>query len=180
VRRKKQWAPDSADRELLTEHLFHEVQMTFFLAAQLAAPVTSRVDVSIRNAEIEACVLHLRELIDFFWGEHRRVRDDRAAFAADFFPRGEWERVRPERPAIMGKRLQLAPLAYDAAWEPPSEKVWDLVSQAFMLAAVVKRFVDAVDHRQFTPGFMNGMKICAEMFEHAHGGGQAGRSARAA
>jgi hypothetical protein len=177
--RKKQWTPDHADRELLTEHLFYVIQMTFFLAAQLATPVTSRVDVSIRNAEIEACARHLGELVEFFWGERRRTGDDRAAFAADFYPRGEWDRVRPQRPPLLAKRADIAGLAYDNEWIRPAEKVWDLVSQAYVLAAIVKRFVDTVDHTQLTPGYVNGMKICAEMFEHAHGG-QPGRSSLAA
>jgi hypothetical protein len=169
--RRREWTPDRADLEQLTEHLFHEVQMTFFLAGQLDTPTGARLDVSLRNAQIEACAVHLRHLIDFFWGEHTRSAADRAAFAADYFPEGEWASRRPPLPGILQKaladRVGFSRLSYERAWVPPADKLWDVVSQAFALAAVIVRFADTVDHSQFTPGYVNGMKICAEVFTGA-------------
>jgi hypothetical protein len=99
--RRKRWTPDADDRQGLTEHLFYEVQMAFFLAAQLDAPTGSRLDVSLRNAQIEAFNLHLRQLTEFFWGEPGRERAERYAYAVDFYSDGEWERVRPDLPTIL-------------------------------------------------------------------------------
>jgi hypothetical protein len=153
------------DRQGLTEHLFYEVQMTFFLAAQLDSPTGSRLDVSLRNAQVEAFTLHLRQLTEFFWGEPDRDRARRHAFAADYFADGEWEGLRPEMPSILAPDGSAFPrLGYEGSWIRPAEKVWDLVTQAFALAPVVIRFADTVDHSQFTTGYVNGMRICAEMF----------------
>jgi hypothetical protein len=93
--RRKRWNPDATDRQGLTEHLFYEIQMTFFLAAQLDSPTGSRIDVSLRNAQIEALALHLRQLTEFFWGEPGKEREERHAFAVDYFAEGEWARVAP-------------------------------------------------------------------------------------
>src|SRR4051812_45404636 len=165
MRRKRGWTPDAADREQLTEHLFYEVQMTFFLAAQLSTPTGSRLDVSLRNGQVEAFALHLRQLTEFFWGEPDRDRERRHAFAADYFADGEWARLRPQLPGILAPEgSAFARLSYDGSWVRPSDKVWDLVTQAFALAPAVIRFADAVDHSQFTAGYVSGMRICADMF----------------
>jgi hypothetical protein len=165
MRRRRGWTPDAADLEMLTEHLFYEVQMTFFLAAQLDTPTGSRLDASLRNAQIEALVLHLRQLTEFLWGEPEREREERHAFAADYFPDGEWVRLRPELPSILvPSGPGFARLGYGQAWVRPADKVWDLVTQAFAIAPVVKRFADSVDHSQFTAGYVSGMRICAEIF----------------
>jgi hypothetical protein len=167
MRRSKGWIPDAADLETLTEHLFYEVQMTFFLAGQLDAPTGSRIDVSARNAQIEAFTFHLRQLGEFFWGDPPRNRVDRVAFAADYFPDGNWERLRPELPAIIAKSVAApdgARLTYDRTWIRPADLLWDVVTQAFALAPVVIRFTDAVDHSQFAPGYLHGIRLCAEMY----------------
>jgi hypothetical protein len=163
--RRKRWTPDATDRQGLTEHLFYEIQMTFFLAAQLDTPTGSRLDVSLRNAQIEAFTLHLRQLTGFFWGEPGRTGEQRHAYAADYFPDGTWARLRPELPAILAAEGSAFPrLSYAEQWVRPADKVWDLVTQAFAIAPVVMRFADTVDHSQFTSGYVNGMRICAEMF----------------
>ena len=140
--------------------------MTFFLAAQLGAPTGSRLDVSLRNAQIESFTIHLRQLSEFFWGDPPRDRSERVAFASDYFSEGEWARLRPELPAIIAKAVA-APdgrLSYNRTWLRPADQVWDAVTQAFALAPVVIRFADTVDHAQFTPGYVNGMKLCAELY----------------
>jgi hypothetical protein len=72
---------------------------------------------------------------------------------------------RPELPSILVPDGPGFPrLGYGAEWVRPAEKVWDLVTQAFAMAPVVKRFADTVDHAQFTAGYVSGMRICAEMF----------------
>lgn len=172
--RRKRWTPDATDLQGLTEHLFYEVQITFFLAAELHAPTGSRIDASLRNAQSEALTLHVRQLTEFFWGEPDRDREVRHAFAADYFPDGRWARLRPELPAILVPDGSAFPrLNYEETWTRPADNVWDLVTQAFALAPVVIRFADVVDHSQFTSGYVNGMRICAEMFLNGQRGSPA-------
>jgi hypothetical protein len=175
--RRKRWTPDADDRQSLTEHLFYEVQMTFFLAAQLDTPTGSRLDISLRNAQVEAFTLHLRQLTEFFWGEPTRERAGGYAYASDYYRDGEWERLRPELPPILAPEGAAFPrLSYQGGWTRPADKVWDLVSQAFALAPVVIRFADTVERSQFTAGYAGGMRICAEMFVN---GGSTGDAAAA-
>ena len=165
MRRKPRWTPTAEDRQQLTEHLFYEIQLTFFLAGQLDSPTGSRLDASLRNAQIESLTLHLRQLTEFFWGDPDRERADRHAFASDYFADGEWERLRPGLPSILAPEgAGFSRLSYAKPWVRPADKVWDLVTQAFAIAPVVVRFADTVDHSQFTAGYVNGMRICAEMF----------------
>jgi hypothetical protein len=153
------------DRDGLTEHLFYEVQMTFFLAGQLDRPTGSRIDVSLRNAQVEAFTLHLRQLTEFFWGDPGRDREKLYAYAADYFPEGEWAALRPQVPSVLAPDGPgFARLSYEHTWTRPADKVWDLVTQAFALAPVVMLFADSVDHAQFTAGYVGGMRLCAEMF----------------
>jgi hypothetical protein len=73
--------------------------------------------------------------------------------------------MRPELPTILvPSGSGFARLGYEGAWLRPADRVWDLVTQAFALAPVLIRFADAVDHSQFTAGYVSGMRICAEMF----------------
>jgi hypothetical protein len=170
--RRKRWTPDATDRQGLTEHLFYEVQMTFFLAGQLDTPTGSRLDVSLRNAQVEALTLHLRQLIEFVFGDPGRERERRYAYASDYFPEGEWERLRPALPSVLAPEGPGFPrLSYEHAWTRPADNVWDLVTQAFALAPMVMRFADTVDHAEFTAGYVNGMRICAEMFLNGQRGG---------
>ena len=153
--------------------------MTFFLAGELSAPTGPRLDVSLRNAQIEAFTHHLRSLSQFFWGDPPAAVDryERDAFAADYFPEGAWARYRPELPPIIAKTVgapDTSALTYSNAWVRPAEVLWDAVAQAFALAPVVMRFADAVDHEQFTPGYVHGMRLCAEMFVKGERGAGAG------
>ena len=163
--RRREWSPGRDDLEALADQLFYEVQMTFFLADQLAAPTGTRVDLSLRNAQIEAFSFHLQQLVEFFWGERRRSATERDAFAADFFPGGEWARLRPERPRILDSAIGLGEsrLTYDDVWTEPVTHVWEAVSQAYALAPVVHRFVETVNRSHFDPGYLLGMKNCASL-----------------
>ena len=171
---KESWTPSAEDRRMLTEHLFYEVQMTFDLARRLTMGAGTHPDLTLWNAQIEAFTLHLRQLIDFFWCERERFKSG-DAFAADYFDEGEWATLRPARPAILDSALKrkvgwgVAHLTYERAWVTPADKHWDVQNLARALAPAVVRFVDDVDHAQFGPGFVNGMKTCALIFLDAFG-----------
>ncbi len=132
--------------------------MTFFLAGQLDKPVTSRVDASLHNAQIEALTVHMRQLFEFFWGE----RADRRPLAADYFPDDQWERIRPPQPGEVVSAL--VRLSYEGTWSPPADRVWDLVTQAHGLVPAVVRFAETVDPSLLATGYTNGLRVCAQLF----------------
>ena len=117
--------------------------MTFFLAGRLIDTQGTVLDWSARNAEIESFTIHVRQLIDFFWGEQPQTESKRDAFAADYFDAGEWPRLRPERPEVLSKAVRkkvgwgIAHLTYDRAWSTPADKHWPVVDPASALAPVV-------------------------------------------
>jgi hypothetical protein len=96
--KRERFTPTADDLRLLSEHLFYEVQMTFYLAYHLPTTMGTVLDPLARNAEIEAFTIHLRQLVDFLWGV-RSERSGHDAFAADYFAPGEWARLsaRPPR-----------------------------------------------------------------------------------
>jgi hypothetical protein len=169
--KKPEWLPSADDRLMLSEHLFYEIQMTFDLAGRLCRPVAGPLDITERNSQVEAFAIHVRQLIDFFWGERRRTEDKMDAFAADYFVPGHWDAIRPDRPAVLTEELRrkvgwgVAHLTYDRAWTPPAGKNWDVERLAGALVAVVLEFAASVDQSQFSAVVgPAGMRACALMF----------------
>jgi hypothetical protein len=169
--KKPEWLPSVDDRALLVEHLFYEVQTFFDLAQRLVAPPSGHVDITERNAFIESFAIHLRQLIDFFWSERHRTEEKMDAFAADYFPPGIWDAIRPDPGGSLTVELRrkvgwgIAHLTYDRAWVPPAGKDWDVERLASALVPVVVEFADSVDHDQFVVGdWVRGMRTCALMF----------------
>ena len=159
----KPFTPTADDLRLLSEHLCYELQMTFSLAAGLESTAGTVFDQWVRNARIEALTMHVRQTIDFLWGDrsNRRARD---AYAADYFAPGEWARLRPARPAILSEALRskvgwgVAHLTYRRARVTPQEKQWDVIGIARGLAPAVRCFADSVDPAKLDPAFVAAIK----------------------
>jgi hypothetical protein len=167
----KPWSPNADDLRALTEHLYYEVQMTFALGAWLVHSQGTVLNQTARNAEVEAFTIHARQLIDFLWMEQPQDEKRRNAFAADYFARGEWARLRPERPAVLSAALRrkvgwgVAHLTYDRAWSTEQDKQWPPVVLGCALAPAVVRFADNVDPTKFDPqSAVREMKAVAEAF----------------
>lgn len=153
---------------MLSEHLVYEVEMMFFLAERLTRTAGTVSDWSVRNAEVEALALHVRQLIDFFWGTWNRTEDKRDAFAADFFDAGEWARICPARPDVLGPPLKkkvgwgVAHLTYERAWSRPEDKQWPTIKIAQALAPAVLCFAQSVEPTKLGQGAVDRMVRCAE------------------
>lgn len=153
----KPWSPSADDLRALSEHLYYEVQMTFLLADWLVHTQGAVLNQTARNAEVEAFTIHVRQLIDFLWMEQPQDSKKRDAFAADYFAPGEWDKLRPSRPAVLDSALRrkvgwgVAHLTYDRAWSTPQDKQWQPVALCCALAPAVACFADNVDPARFDP-----------------------------
>jgi hypothetical protein len=166
--KKVLWSPSDEDRRMLSEHLVYEVEMMFFLAERLMRTAGTVPDWSMRNAEVESLAVHVRQLIDFFWSEKPQTADKRDAFASDFFDAGEWARIRPTRPNVLGPALRrkvgwgVAHLTYDRAWSTPKDKQWPTIEIAQALAPTVLRFARSVESAKLAHGAVDRIARCAE------------------
>jgi hypothetical protein len=173
VPKRPPFTPSDDDLRQLTEHLFYEVQMTFFLAAVLVKaqrqPPPAAANQFLINVHVEAFTMHLRQLIDFLWGE-RSARSGTNAFAADYFAPGEWAKLRPERPEILSEAIRrkvgwgVVHLTYERAWSTPLDKQWDFDRLARGLAPAVICFVDNVDRAKLDREYFDHIRQWPEQF----------------
>lgn len=127
------------------EHLIYEFGMLRETAEKLG-PGHHHDDPIVRNALLESFTLHVRTLLDFFYGE-RRKRDD--ALASDFFDGDIWERSRPpiEGPlSEVNRRVgkEIAHLTYSRANVTAEAKGWPIIPMYLALASVFGLFVQLV------------------------------------
>jgi hypothetical protein len=160
--------PASQELLALSEHLFYEVQMTFSLATFLAEAQGAVSNQISRNAEIEAFTIHVRQLIDFLWNDPPKRAASTDAFAADYFPPGDWAKIRPERPEILNSALRrkvgwgVAHLTYDRARSTFRDKQWDALALGRALAPAVMLFAENVDPGKLEPPHLDLIKKYAE------------------
>jgi hypothetical protein len=133
----EQFTPSDEELRKLTEHLQYEVLMTFDLADALAsmfmAPPSKPLDLLVRNALLEAFVIHIRQLVEFFWRDRspKRKVTQQGAYAADYFEPGEWKLLRPARPNRLDRLLTgkvgwgVVHLTYGRARSTPKDKEWE-------------------------------------------------------
>ncbi len=102
-------SPTLSDSDLLAysgEHVAYEIWMFFSLArllgdGQIKIMGHSDADAKLlNNALIEAFVLHLRNIIDFIYEDKRWETD---IVAANYFPPGEWTRLRGDVNPVLEK-----------------------------------------------------------------------------
>jgi len=128
------------------DHLAYEIDM-FFSMTELCCS-SDRVRVSlradrprVRNAMLEASVIHLRNLIDFLYPITLRATD---VAAEDFCT--TWQSVRPTISPLLGaarKRAdkELAHLTTARIAGAPPEKHWDFVYLAIEIRSLLQLFV---------------------------------------
>jgi hypothetical protein len=168
------FTPSEEDVSLLSEHLYYELLMTFDLAIYLAAK-SGRSRMHVHNAMVEAFPMHVRQLIDFFWGKRStNPKYQRDAFAADYFEPGEWADLRPEWPDGLRDVSSkvgwgVVHLTYDRAHVTPEEKLWNQSAICDLLLPVVRCFVDNVDPAKLDPEWFRHMRSCVDRYEKIRG-----------
>jgi hypothetical protein len=121
------------------EHLRYEFQMLAALAQAIASGISERGWMT--NALLESFVIHLRNLLDFFYPPPSSKSDDVVAY--DFFHSpSEWDRIRPGMSATLsGARTrankEIAHLTYARLVVSPESKPWAFLDLAQELNAVM-------------------------------------------
>ena len=149
--------PASETQALAWDHLRYEIEMVAGLVwrisrqhALLIGPLddlnplrAELLDLSGRNADIEAFGLHVRLLVDFFYPNRKKPND---ADAADFFDDPMvWKRARRKTPpslkSVKGRvGMEMAHLSYD---RPAPSVPWDYKTIWADLSGVIRDFIDA-------------------------------------
>lgn len=174
------FTPSEADLRQLTETLWYEIQMAFDLGESLAlstGPLGSSIPQVVKNAMLESFTIHVRQLIDFFWTRRsKHAKTERDAFATDFFDPGEWDRIRPARPAVLGPDLAdkvgwgVAHLTYGRAIATPEQKQWPTVVICGALVPAIRTFIENVDPTKLDPMWFQFFAPLLDRFEAAYPG----------
>ena len=139
------------------EHVVYEVKMFLALVAVREATISSvsgGLIVLLKNAVIEATVLHLRNLIEFLYNDDPRPSD---VVAGDFFTTPSWDTIRPEISEHLesSRRRANKEMAHLTTGRRPSEdkaKRWDILRLREELMPVLRLFVDRADPDKLAPG----------------------------
>jgi hypothetical protein len=143
-----------------SEHVIYEIEMLHYTPRDLDALHRRKFDeddlsMATHNALLEAWTIHMRSLIDFLQGSHRR-RDD--IVAEDFFDGARWQSLMP----TIGKSLreadrrvdkEVAHLTYVRTEVGPSAKEYDIRPLTMQLAVAFRAFVESVPGSRVIPEF---------------------------
>jgi hypothetical protein len=135
-----------------SEHLLYELQMLFRLADRLRAHTDDAEQLSweVEMACIESFAIHMRALEQFVWGDRKDERFPDDAFAADYFPAGEWAelRKRVQRSAIDGLTArtghEVAHLSYKRSAISSDERTWPFDVVAGVIGRAFRLFLENV------------------------------------
>jgi hypothetical protein len=129
-----------------SDHLFYEIWMFKSLTQIMALGVIG--EGVLNNALLEAFMIHLRVLIDFFFAE--RPKQD-AVIAEDFFsPPEKWHEVRSSQSDLLKRaknrvHKEAAHLTYARQKVTPEKKLWTFVEIDKEIAIIINEFFNAVD-----------------------------------
>ena len=177
-RRAAPYTPTDAERHMLSEHLQYDIQMTFDLSDVLfslfVGPPATPLDQVVRNALLESFLVRARSVVEFLWHDRRKQED---ALAADYFPPGDWKRMRPDRPQRLNRLVTqkvgwgAMHLTYPRARTTgnPQAKQWEPVRMCAALEPTARLFIDNVVAAQFDPHWFNDIERVLDRFKAQYG-----------
>jgi hypothetical protein len=139
------------DRELLDyskEHVVYELWMFLAIGQALTAPL--QMTEPLRNALIESFVIHLRNLIDFFYPGQVQADD---VVAAEFFEGSDdWPRVSSIPPTLSAARIrahkEVSHLTRKRFAGTPPEKGWEILELMREIKAVLNQFARSASSKK--------------------------------
>jgi hypothetical protein len=134
------------DEELrkASEHLHYEFWMLMSLANALASGIAS--EGWLTNTLLESFIIHLRALLDFFYGERPKPDD---VIAADYFSQGQWDSIKPPLSDALKKarsraHKEVAHLTYERLNVTLETKPWAFLSLASEVQGTMNLFLKNV------------------------------------
>jgi len=140
------------------EHVGYEIDMFFGMVealtqSSLIGASSAAVAARLKNAVIEAFVIHLRNLIDFLYLERPQPTD---VVGADFCETGIWEAQRPAiTSTLVAARVrankEIAHLTSQRISGTPPEKAWEPASLAAEMKPLLQLFVTKASSARLSP-----------------------------
>jgi hypothetical protein len=146
------------DRELLDyskEHVVYELWMFCTVGQALTAPL--QMTEALRNALIESFVIHLRNLIDFFYPGQVQSDD---VVAAEFFENSDdWPNLSSISPVLSNARTrahkEVSHLTRKRFAGTPPEKGWEIPELMCEMKAVLDQFHAQLHQRKCMPQLLS-------------------------
>ena len=149
----KQEKPNKEELRQASKHLLYEVTM-FRNLSQIMA-LDGGVKGVLHSALLEAFMIHLRILIEFFYTKKRAHQD--TMLAGDFFSSPEkWRQIRPLLSVSLKKakervNQEAAHLTYHRSTILPEDKFWKFGELYLEIEATIRKFEDEVDEELLDP-----------------------------
>jgi hypothetical protein len=147
-------------RAYSADHLLHEIKMLFDTGSHVPYGASSPSVQFVDDAVLESFVLHLRNLIDFFYP--RRILDD-DVIAAHYFDSGQTPPTFPsESPLFREARgradKQVNHLTTKRIFGHPADKEWDAAPLLIEIANIVGVFLEGASPQKLDRGFVAQVK----------------------
>jgi hypothetical protein len=143
-------------------HVFYEIAMFFQFGFLLAGQFTGQFRVQpseltdlLRNGIIEAFVLHLRNLLDFFYTPPRK--SDIAA--SMFYDSGKLPSNFPSKSPLLEQahrraHKEMSHLTTDRLWEGDPKKGWNFIQLMMEMRPRVEKFLQTASAARLHPEFV--------------------------
>jgi hypothetical protein len=132
----------------ISEHLYYELWMFEEAIKWLSANANKGLNQSQENAWIESFAIHARILMEFFYDDLPRTKQDQAVMAADFMPLTIiWKDCRPDPPPLLKAikdrvNVEIAHLSYERRKRIRDEiRQWPFKEISFQIEAVIQKFL---------------------------------------
>jgi len=154
---------DNAKKEWLREHFLYEVETLDFSVEELIRHSKSKnlshnISMLIRNTFLDNCIIHARNLVEFFYAGKVLHRD--SVLATDFVGDQKWEQsIRPRQTHWIRriKRLASQYVAHltTTRKEFPCREGWNCLIIRKDLSRVILRFLDNIPDNYYNAEFDN-------------------------
>lgn len=150
-------------RKYSSQHLLYEVEMFFHLGHLLMVGQFIAHDPNLtsvlHNGIIEAFILHLRNILDFFYTRPRKSD----VGATMFYDSGERPETFPAKSALLNEahrraHKEMSHLTTERHWEGDPKKVWQFAKLMQDVRPLLKAFLETASATRLDPAFIDRAK----------------------